>query len=152
MKLRLVMLTALAFTLVHAESKGQEHWVATWGTAQMLARTPPPAGQGGRGPQPAATSATAPATQGGPATPPTPQQIAGRGFNNQTVRMIVRTSIPGRRVRVSLSNAFGSAPVQVGAAHIALRAKESEIVPGSDRALMFNGKPGCTLGPGVVLL
>lgn len=148
MKLRLLLVTALAFTLVHAQSKGQEHWVATWGTAQTLARTTPPAGQGGRGAQPAA----APATQGAPATPPTPQQIASRGFNNQTVRMIVRTSIPGRRVRVSLSNAFGSAPVQVAAAHIALRAKESETVPQSDRALLFNGKPGCTLGPGVVLL
>ncbi len=86
----------------------------------------------------------------GPAT--TPQAIGARGFNNQTVRMIVRTSIAGKRLRVRLTNAFGSTPVAVGAAHLAIRAKESGIVPDSDRKLSFNGKPGCTLGPGVVLM
>jgi lysophospholipase L1-like esterase len=40
----------------------------------------------------------------------------------------------------------------VGAAHIAIRARESEIVAGSDRALSFNGKAGCTVGPGMVIL
>src|SRR5579859_5514584 len=44
-------------------------------------------------------------------------------FNNQTARMVVRTSIGGRRVRVALSNAYGAAPLTVGAAHIALRSK-----------------------------
>jgi lysophospholipase L1-like esterase len=66
--------------------------------------------------------------------------------------MIVRTSIGGRRLRVTLFNAFGSAPLMVGAAHVGIRGKESEIVPGSDRALTFHGKPGCTIGPGVALL
>lgn len=73
-------------------------------------------------------------------------------FHNQTVRMIVHTSIGGSRLRVKLSNPFGGAAVAVGAAHVALRAKDSEIVPASDRALSFNGKPGCTLGPGMVVL
>ncbi len=82
-----------------------------------------------------------------PATPP-----PGSRFNNQTVRMIARASIGGRRLRIKLENAFGSAPVMIGAAHIALRAKDSEIVPGSDRALSFDGAPGCMIGPGVVLL
>jgi lysophospholipase L1-like esterase len=85
----------------------------------------------------------------GPAT--TPQAIGAHGFNNQTVRMIVRTSIAGKRLRVRLSNAFGSMPVAVGAAHLAIRSKDSGIVPDSDRKLSFNGKPGCTLGPGIVL-
>jgi lysophospholipase L1-like esterase len=75
-----------------------------------------------------------------------------QGLNNQTVRMIVRTSIGGHRVRIKLANAFGSAPVAIGAAHIALRTKESEIAPGSDRALKFDGKAGCTIGPGMVIL
>jgi lysophospholipase L1-like esterase len=66
--------------------------------------------------------------------------------------MIARTSIGGRRLRVIVSNAFGSEPLAVGAAHIAIRAKESEIVAASDRALSFNGKPGCTVGPGMVIL
>ena len=110
----------------------QEHWVATWATAQLLARM-----------QPVTLSPNAPAAA--------QKSPAFRGFNNQTVRMIVRTSIGGRRLRVQLSNAFGATPVVVGAAHIALRGKDSEIVPGTDRALGFSGKPGCTIGPGVVI-
>ncbi len=99
---------------------------------------------------PKARCASAAATPTGTAT--TPQAIGARGFNNQTVRMIVRTSIAGKRLRVRLTNAFGSTPVAVGAAHLAIRSRESGIVPDSDRKLSFNGKPGCTLGPGVVLM
>jgi lysophospholipase L1-like esterase len=66
--------------------------------------------------------------------------------------MMVRTSIGGKRLRIRLSNAFGSAAVTVGAAHIALRAKDSGIAAASGRALSFDGKPGCTLAPGAVLL
>jgi lysophospholipase L1-like esterase len=135
MKLRIVFALCLA-GLVYAQAPGQEHWVAAWGTAQLLARAPQP---------PPLPGASQTATQ-------TPQSIANRGFNHQSVRMIARNSIGGRRVRVKLSNAFGSAPVMIGAAHIALRAKDSGIVPQSDRALLFNGKPDCIVGPGVVLL
>jgi len=139
MKLRVTLVLALAalgqLTLVQAQQRG-EHWVATWTTAQLLARAPAPA--------PAAPPA---ATAG----PPTSQSINARGFSNQTVRMMVRTSLGGRRARVALSNAFGSAAVEVGAAHIALRAKDSGIAPESDHALTFNGKPGCTVRAGVVL-
>lgn len=132
MKLRLTMLLVLAqlihLTALQAQSGGQEHWVATWTTAQLLVR-PVPA------PAPAAAAPT-----------------GARGFNNQTLRMMVRASIGGRRLRVKISNAFGSAPVALGAAHIAIRNKDSEIVPASDRALSFNGKPGCAIGPGIVTM
>jgi lysophospholipase L1-like esterase len=73
-------------------------------------------------------------------------------FNNQTARMVVRTSIGGRRVRVALSNAYGAAPLTVGGAHIALRGKDSAIVAGSDHALTFNGKPTCSIPVGAFLL
>ena len=41
MKLRLLVWTLGACLFVHAQSGG-EHWVATWTTAQMLARIPTP--------------------------------------------------------------------------------------------------------------
>jgi lysophospholipase L1-like esterase len=66
--------------------------------------------------------------------------------------MIVRTSIGGTRIRVQFSNAFGTTPVDFGSAHVALRAMDSSLVPGSDRALMFNGKPSGRLLAGSVLL
>jgi lysophospholipase L1-like esterase len=123
MKARVLLLLFAAAADILA---AQDHWIPTWTTAQLLARTPPP-------------------NANAAANPP-------RGYNNQTIRMIVRASIGGHRVRVKLSNAFGSTPVAIGAAHIALRAKESAIEPGTDRPLAFNGKPGATIGPGVVLL
>ena len=106
--------------LMEAQTKGQERWVATWATAQALVRQAPAR-------QVTAAAAPAPAPAGPAATP---QAIGARGFNNQTVRMIVRTSIAGKRLRVRLSNAFGGTPVAVGTAHIAIRGKESAIVPG----------------------
>lgn len=61
--------------------------------------------------------------------------------------MIVHMSIGGRRVRVQLSNAFGTSALHVGAAHIALHDKDSAIVSGSDRPLTFSGKPSFTVPP-----
>jgi lysophospholipase L1-like esterase len=66
--------------------------------------------------------------------------------------MIVRTSLGGRRARVTLSNAYGTTPLKVGAAHVALRSKESEIVAGSDHALTFNGKPTTTIPQGAQMI
>jgi lysophospholipase L1-like esterase len=66
--------------------------------------------------------------------------------------MIVHTSIGGPRVRVQLSNAFGTKALVVGAAHIALRLKESAIVEGSDRPLTFSGKPSFTIPPAAEVL
>ena len=109
-----------------------EHWVTTWATSPPLARVQPP---------PAA-----------PANPNPQQTINARGFTDQTVRMIVRASIGGHRLRVKFANAFGAPPVEIGAAHIALRDKDSEIVAASDRPLLFNGKPKCILGPGMALV
>jgi lysophospholipase L1-like esterase len=122
----------------------KEHWVATWTTPQPLIRAQPAA------PLRAAAPATAPPAAPRPVNPA--QAIATTGFHDQTVRMIIHTSIGGQQTRVKLSNPFGGTPVKVGAAHIAIRSKDSEIAPGSDHALAFNGNPGCILGPGMVIL
>ncbi len=66
--------------------------------------------------------------------------------------MIVHTSIGGRRVRVQLSNAFGTSALQVGAAHIALHDKDSAIVAGSDRALTFSGRASTVIPPAAEML
>ncbi len=73
-------------------------------------------------------------------------------LRNQTVRMIVHTSIGGNRFRVELSNAFGRHSLVIGAAHLAIQAKGSSIVPGSDRTLTFNGSPSVTIPPGAPML
>ena len=56
-------------------------------------------------------------------------------FTNQTLRQVVRASVGGSRVRVVLSNAFGTAPLTIGAAHIALRDKDDAIQASGGRRL-----------------
>ena len=65
-------------------------------------------------------------------------------FNDQTLRQIVHTSLGGDRVRIVLSNAFGTSPLSVGAAHVALREKDAAIVKASDRAVTFGASPTVT--------
>ena len=133
----------------------QDHWVPTWGTAQQLIRVVPTQGRGAPPAQPPATPQPASA-QPGVSTPPTTPPPAGpaglQTVNNQTIRMIVRTSIGGKRARVKLSHAFGTTAVTVGAAHLAKRGDGSAIVPDSDRPLTFGGKPSFTIAPGSVVM
>lgn len=77
---------------------------------------------------------------------------AGPVLNAQTVRQIVRISADGSEVRVRLSNLFGNVPVTIGPVHVALRAKDADIVPGSDHALLFDGKPTVTIAKGESVL
>ena len=102
---------------------GQDHWVSTWAASPQAPFTFP--GQ----------------TDTNPKT-----------FQDQTVRMIVRSSIGGQRARLTLSNAYGTKALAIGAAHIALRDKESAIVPSSDRVLNFGGKPSFIIPPGALAI
>jgi lysophospholipase L1-like esterase len=70
------------------------------------------------------------------------------GFNNQTVRQIVHTSIGGTSARIRVSNLYGTAPLVIGNARIARRAQGSQTVAGSDRAIMFGGQPHVTIPAG----
>jgi lysophospholipase L1-like esterase len=76
----------------------------------------------------------------------------GQSFSKQTLRLIVHTSVQGRRVRIRLSNEMGSTPLTIGAAHVALRASGADIAAGSDRVLTFSGKPSITIPPGAPAL
>ena len=81
-----------------------------------------------------------------------PGSPAPAGFNNQTVRMILHTTIPGNQLRLEFANTYGTAPLIIGDAHVALRSSESSIVEGSDHALMVNAKGSFTIPPGGVML
>jgi lysophospholipase L1-like esterase len=135
------------------------NWVPTWTTAQQLVRVTPPAAPAtapaaaptAAAPAPAAATSTPPAAAPAPtaASPPLPPL---QTLKNQTIRMSLRTSIGGKRLRIKLAHAFNSAPVEIGAAHVALRATGSAIVPASDRTLTFGGRAAITMMPGVVVI
>lgn len=71
-------------------------------------------------------------------------------LNGQTVRQILHTSVGGDRVRVRLSNAYGSGPLLVGSAHVALSTGGASIAPASDRVLTFNGSPTISIPAGAL--
>jgi lysophospholipase L1-like esterase len=64
----------------------------------------------------------------------------------------VRVSLGGSNLRVVLSNQFGTAPLQIGAARVALREKDSAIVANSDRALTFSGARAMAIPAGAILV
>ncbi len=73
---------------------------------------------------------------------------AGPRFADLTLRLIVRPTLGGRRVRVRLSNRFGAGPVTFGAASVARRRAGAAVVPGTVRPLRFGGRAGVTLPAG----
>jgi lysophospholipase L1-like esterase len=81
-----------------------------------------------------------------PGLPPSPV------FENQTIRMIVRPTISGERIRIRLSNAFGTPALKIGAAHIAIAAQDSKTVPESDHTLTFGGASSISIPPGAPAL
>ncbi len=148
-----------------AQQRGEEHWVATWATALVARPLPPPGAPGPGTPPPSAAAAAAgPAPQAGQAPAPSaagapPPNAAPRPnlpppatVTNQTIRQIVHTSIGGSRVRVVLSNAFGTAPLEIGAADIALRAEGPATVAASVTPLTFSGNAKASILPGATLV
>jgi lysophospholipase L1-like esterase len=147
--LAVVLFAALGALQPAPNAQSTERWVGTWATA-LIGRPQTPPMPGPPAPAPFMRNACqAPA----PAANPPAQPPAGTTFGpppfthftNQTLRQIVRASVGGSRVRVVLSNAFGTAPFTIGAAHIALRDKEDAIQPGGGRPLTFSGRPTVTI-------
>jgi lysophospholipase L1-like esterase len=78
-----------------------------------------------------------------PANLPPPPGLAGN-----TLRQVVRVSLGGERLRVRLSNAFGTASMTVVAVHLAESRGGSAVEPTTDRALLFDGQTGVTIPAG----
>ena len=73
-------------------------------------------------------------------------------FENQTIRMVIRPTLGGGRLRIRLSNEFGAAPLAIGSAHVALVRENGSIVPGSDHLLTFGGAAAFKIPAGAPLL
>ena len=116
-----LLLAIVAIAPLHAApSRDAAHWVPTW------------------------TASPQPRWDGDFALPTNlPEQLW-----NQTVRQSLRVSVGGKRVRVMLSNEYGTKPLLIGAAHLALAGEGAAINGGSDRALTFGGQTTVTIPPG----
>jgi lysophospholipase L1-like esterase len=138
------LLLPLYLLAIHSARSAQRgnnvHWVGTWSASEVGRPQVPP--QVAPAPPPFQTNQC-------PAAPPAAPTFLH--FNNQTLRQIVHTSIGGSSVRIVLSNAYGTSPLTIGAAHLALRDKDSSIQVASDRPLTFSGRSTITIPANAVI-
>lgn len=80
--------------------------------------------------------------------PAASRKVTSAGFDKQTLRQIVRTTVPGNTARIRLSNTRGSESVTVSAVHIALRNSDASIDASTDRTVTFGKQASVTLPPG----
>jgi lysophospholipase L1-like esterase len=71
---------------------------------------------------------------------------------DSTLRQIVHTSIAGRALRIRFTNEFGTEPLRIDAASVALSAGESAVQPGSLRPLTFGGRTSILVPAGAEAL
>jgi lysophospholipase L1-like esterase len=109
---------AFATVLGPGVASARPSWVGTWAASPIAGVTSP----------------TCPAGPG--------------GLANQTVRNVVFASIGGSRVRVRLTNTFGTSPLIVSAASVAIDGDGANIVPGTMRTLLFKGAQQVTIPTG----
>lgn len=122
---------------IDTSEQNKQNWVATWVAS------------------PTETGHSISELQPGP-------EVTPLAFNNQTIRMIVHSSIKGETVRVRLSNAYPSRVntlppdclcpsnnqfLTIAEAHIALRDENAAILPHKDRILTFNGSTSVIIPP-----
>jgi lysophospholipase L1-like esterase len=120
---RLALAALAVFGLLSAPARAAElHWARTWGAS------------------PQAPNAALGAA------------FAYPSFQNVTLRQVVRISGRGRQARIRFTNEFGTAPLTIGAAHVAIAAPGGAIQPGSDHVLTFAGRPSAVVPPGAPLV
>jgi lysophospholipase L1-like esterase len=82
---------------------------------------------------------------------PNPDDTVPReSFHNATLRQIVHLSVGGSRIRVRLTNTFGTTPLHLTAAHLArpVSSGSSRIDPASDHAITFNDETEVSIPAG----
>ncbi len=122
----------LGLTRPSAGAQAADHWIGTWYASPTARVDPPPT-----------------------AAPPAPAGTSGQSllhFSNQTLRQIAHLTLGGPRLRVVVSNTFGTAPLAIGAAGVALRDRDAAIVPASSRPLTFGGAARAMVPPGAILV
>jgi lysophospholipase L1-like esterase len=77
--------------------------------------------------------------------------FAARPLTGTTLREIAHISIGGPQVRVRFTNEYGTDPLTISDAHVAISAGGGAIQPGSDHVLTFGGVASFTIPPGAAI-
>lgn len=70
------------------------------------------------------------------------------GFDNHSVRQVIRVSRGGSAVRVRLSNVFGTTPLQLTGGSIGRAGEGASVLPGTLRPLTFGRSPSAVVPAG----
>lgn len=108
----------LALLIAHPAAAAGAEWVGTWGAAP---EPPSPA----LGPIPGSPS-----------------------FSDQTVREWVRISAGGERLRIRFTNEYGTKPLVIGAAQVALTDAQGAVEAGTARPILFGGRSSAVIPAG----
>lgn len=83
--------------------------------------------------------------------PPGSSGYSRTGFEDQTLRLIVHTSIGGSSVRIRLSNTFGNQPVTFDHVEIGLQDEGAAVVSGTNEPVMFGGEQSVMIPSGAMI-
>lgn len=116
----MLLLASLALVVPSASAAGHPRWVASWAASPVEG-----------------------------SVIPWSDCPAGTGLRDQTVRNVVFVSAGGNQVRVRVTNAFGTTPLRIGHASVAVQSGGgADAVPGTVRELTFHGRRGVTVPAG----
>ena len=178
----LLLFALTAFAATSYAAPPPDHWVGTWATAPFAANngrpatapvsialspTPLPAAVPAQPAVPAAAPAPAPpastqtptptaapeqpAAANAAPRPPRPPQIV-YGTDDTTLREIVHVSLGGPQVRVIFTNEFGTDPLTIAAAHVAISQGGSTVNLVSSAGLTFGGHTSVIIPPGALVV
>ncbi|WP_406165373.1 RICIN domain-containing protein [Streptomyces sp. NBC_00996] len=73
----------------------------------------------------------------------------GPSFTNQSIRMVAHTTVAGSKLRVRLSNRYGTGPLTIDAVDLAQEGSNpGAAVPGTHHTVTFNGNASVTIPKG----
>ena len=122
--------------------------VSLAGIAVLVGTAVAVAAPGGASAAPAASGSDATWAASPMAPTPLVPNLANAGFNNQTVRNIVYTSVGGSDLRVRVSNTFGMTALQIGRVSVGVELTGAQLVRGTTHPVTFGGRASVTLPVG----
>ncbi len=78
--------------------------------------------------------------------------LAAVGFDNQTVRDIIFSSVGGDPIRLELTNVFGASPLRVGHVTVAVADSGAAVLPGTMHPVTYRGSASFQIPAGAQIL
>ncbi|WP_221566667.1 SGNH/GDSL hydrolase family protein [Alkalihalobacillus sp. TS-13] len=74
--------------------------------------------------------------------------VSKQGFEDQTIRMIIKPNMDGKKLRIRMANTFNSDSLTIEEVHVARVKTGAETVSGSDKQVTFEGDQKVTIPAG----